>query len=95
MREHSLHICKVLGVGRARLPRQASGTAAAARGGGRGRAQQQGQGRATAALAARSAARRSVAESQAHVTKFGLSRDPGFFPFFQLEFTPMLRRLCN
>ena len=54
-----------------------------------------GAGRARAALAARSAVCLSVAESQAHVTKFGLSRDPGFFPFFQLEFTSMLRRLCN
>ena len=32
----------------------------------------------------------SVAELQAHVTKFGLSRDPGFVPLFQLEFTFML-----
>ena len=28
----------------------------------------------------------------AHVTKFGLSRDPGFLAFFQLEFTSMLSR---
>ena len=27
-----------------------------------------------------------------HVTKFGLSRDPGFVVFFQLEFTSMLSR---
>ena len=45
MREHSMLGCKVLGICCARLPRQASGTAAAARGGGRGRARQQGQAR--------------------------------------------------
>ena len=71
MREHSLHICKVLGICCARLSRRVPGTAGAARGGGRGHARQQGQGRARAALAARSAVCLSVAESQAHVTKFG------------------------
>ena len=61
-----------------------------ARGGGRGHAQQQGQGCARAALGARCAACLRVAAPCAHVTKFGLSRDPGFFPLFQLEFTSML-----
>ena len=44
MREHSLHICKMLGICCARLPRQASGTAATARGGGWSHARQQGRG---------------------------------------------------
>ena len=48
--------------------------------------------RTRAALAARCAACVSVAASQAHVTKFGLSRDAGFFPLFQLEVTSMLSR---
>ena len=43
MREHSLHIC-MLGICCARLPRQASGTAATARGGGWSHARQQGRG---------------------------------------------------
>ena len=30
--------------------------------------------------------------SRSHVIKFGVSRDAGFFPLFQLEFTSMLSR---
>ena len=30
--------------------------------------------------------------SRSHVIKFGVSRDPGFVAFFQLEFTSMLSR---
>ena len=76
-RKACMLVCKVLGICCARLrgrrpawpPRRRArraGPRAAAR-----------QARERAASAARSAACRSVAESQAHVTKFGPSRDPG------------------
>ena len=59
-------------------------------GGAQGRAEPSaaaGAGPCEAALAARSTVCLSVAELQAHVTKFGLSHDPGFVAFFQLEFS--------
>ena len=85
-------VCKMLGICCARLPRRVPGTAGAARGGGAEPRAAAGAGRARAASAARSAACLGAAVPCAHVTKFGLSRDPSFVAFLQLEFTSMLSR---
>ena len=79
------HHAGLQGAGHLLRAAAASGTAGAARGGGAGPCAAAGAGRTRAALAARSAACLGAAASCAHVTKFGLSRDPGFSPLFQLE----------